>query len=136
MIPNVGDRTNYFTMNLTQPPFDDVHVRKAMNWIVDKAALQKAWGGPIPGAIATHIVPPVLYNNGLAEYDPYSTPNNAGDLAKAAGGDEAVEVRPGQDREVHRVGLQGRARDRRHPRRRHAHGPDPRGRRREDRASR
>jgi len=23
MIPNVGDRTNYFTMNLTQPPFDD-----------------------------------------------------------------------------------------------------------------
>jgi len=23
MIPNVGDRTNYFTMNLTQAPFDD-----------------------------------------------------------------------------------------------------------------
>ena len=65
-------------MNLTQPPFDDIHVRKAMNWIVDKAALQKAWGGPIPGSIATHIVPPVLFNNGLAEYDPYSTPNDAG----------------------------------------------------------
>ena len=109
MIPNVGDRTNYFTMNLTQPPFDDIHVRKAMNCIIDKAALQKAWGGPIPGSIATHIVPPVLYNNGLAEYDPYATPNEAGDLAKAAGRDEAVEVRPGQDRQVHRVGLQERA---------------------------
>jgi peptide/nickel transport system substrate-binding protein len=83
MIPNVGDRTNYLSMNVTQPPFDDVHVRKAMNWITDKAALQKAWGGPIPGSIATHIVPPVLYNNGLTEYDPYSTPNEAGDLAKA-----------------------------------------------------
>ena len=83
MIPNVGDRTNYLSMNLTQPPFDDVHVRKALNWITDKAALQKAWGGPIPGSIATHIVPPVLYNNGLTEYDPYSTPNEAGDLAKA-----------------------------------------------------
>jgi peptide/nickel transport system substrate-binding protein len=83
MVPNVGDRTNYFTMNLTQPPFDDVHIRKAMNWIVDKSALQKAWGGPIPGAIANHIVPPVLYGNGLSEYNPYSTPNNAGDLAKA-----------------------------------------------------
>jgi peptide/nickel transport system substrate-binding protein len=83
MIPNVGDRTNYLSMNLTQPPFDDAHVRKAMNWITDKAALQKAWGGPIPGSIATHIVPPVLYNNGLTEYDPYSTPNEAGDLAKA-----------------------------------------------------
>ena len=83
MIPNVGDRTNYLSMNLTQPPFDDIHVRKALNWITDKAALQKAWGGPIPGSIATHIVPPVLYNNGLTEYDPYSTPNEAGDLAKA-----------------------------------------------------
>jgi peptide/nickel transport system substrate-binding protein len=96
MIPNVGDRTNYFTMNLTQPPFDDVHVRKAMNWIVDKAALQKAWGGPIPGAIATHIVPPVLYNNGLAEYDPYSTPNNAGDQAKAAAEIKQSKYDPGK----------------------------------------
>jgi peptide/nickel transport system substrate-binding protein len=83
MIPNVGDRTNYLSMNLTQPPFDDIHVRRALNWITDKAALQKAWGGPIPGSIATHIVPPVLYNNGLAEYDPYATNGEQGDLAKA-----------------------------------------------------
>jgi peptide/nickel transport system substrate-binding protein len=96
MIPNVGDRTNYFTMNLTQPPFDDVHVRKAMNWIVDKAALQKAWGGPIPGAIGNHIVPPVLYNNGLAEYNPYATPNNAGDLAKAQAEMKQSKYDPGK----------------------------------------
>jgi peptide/nickel transport system substrate-binding protein len=96
MIPNVGDRTNYFTMNLTQAPFDDVHVRKAMNWIVDKAALQKAWGGPIPGAIATHEVPPVLYNNGLAEYDPYATPGNAGDVAKAAAEMKQSKYDPGK----------------------------------------
>ena len=25
---NSGDRTWYLTMNLTQPPFDDVHVRR------------------------------------------------------------------------------------------------------------
>jgi peptide/nickel transport system substrate-binding protein len=96
MIPNVGDRTNYLSMNLTQPPFDDVHVRKAMNWIVDKAALQKAWGGPIPGAIATHIVPPVLYNNGLAEYDPYSTPNESGDLTKAQAEMKQSKYDPGK----------------------------------------
>ncbi len=83
LLPNVGDRTWYLTMNLTQPPFDDVHVRKAMNYIMDKQALRLAWGGPIEGSIATHIVPPVLYNNGLAEYDPYATPNESGDLAKA-----------------------------------------------------
>ncbi len=96
MIPNVGDRTNYLSMNLTQPPFDDVHVRKAMNYIVDKAALQKAWGGPIPGSIATHIVPPVLYNNGLTEYDPYSTPNEAGDLGKAQAEMKQSKYDPGK----------------------------------------
>jgi peptide/nickel transport system substrate-binding protein len=96
MIPNVGDRTNYFTMNLTQAPFDDVHVRKAMNWIVDKSALQKAWGGPIPGSIGNHIVPPVLYGNGLAEYNPYATPNNAGDLAKAQAEMKQSKYDPGK----------------------------------------
>ena len=83
LLSNVGDRTWYLTMNLTQPPFDDIHVRKAMNYIMDKQALRLAWGGAIEGSIATHIVPPVLYNNGLSEYDPYATPNEAGSLAKA-----------------------------------------------------
>ena len=96
MIPNVGDRTNYFTMNLTQPPFDDVHVRKAMNWIMDKSALQKAWGGPIPGSVATHVVPPVLYNNGLAEYDPYATPNEMGSVDKAAAEIKQSKYDPGK----------------------------------------
>ena len=80
---NIGDRTWYLTMNLTQPPFDDIHVRKAMNYIIDKQSLRLAWGGAIQGQIATHIVPPVLYNGGLAEYDPYATPNEAGSMQKA-----------------------------------------------------
>ena len=96
LIPNVGDRTNYFTMNLTQPPFDDIHVRKAMNWITDKSALQKAWGGPIPGSIATHVVPPVLYANGLAEYDPYATPDEAGSVDKAAAEMKQSKYDPGK----------------------------------------
>ena len=96
MIPNVGDRTNYITMNLTQPPFDDIHVRKALNYIIDKSALQKAWGGPIPGSVATHIVPPVLYNGGLAEYDPYATANSAGDVAKAAAEMKQSKYDPGK----------------------------------------
>ena len=49
-----GDRTNYLTMNLTQPPFDDVHVRRAMNWVIDKAALVQAWGGPTVGGREPH----------------------------------------------------------------------------------
>jgi peptide/nickel transport system substrate-binding protein len=84
LLSNVGDRTWYLTMNLTQAPFDDIHVRKAMNLIMDKSALRKAWGGPVVGSIATHIAPPVMYNNGLAEYDPYATPDESGDVDKAA----------------------------------------------------
>jgi ABC-type oligopeptide transport system substrate-binding subunit len=47
-------------MNLTQPPFDDIHVRKAMNWVMDKHALVQAWGGPTIGKVAHHIVPDTL----------------------------------------------------------------------------
>jgi len=79
-----GDRTWYITMNLTQPPFDDIHVRKAANLIMDKAGLQRAWGGPIRGDIAEHIVPNTMFNGDLDDYAPYATENGAGDAAKAA----------------------------------------------------
>jgi peptide/nickel transport system substrate-binding protein len=78
-----GDRTWYITMNLGQPPFDDIHVRKAMNWVMDKAGLQRAWGGPIRGEIANHIVPDTMFNGDLDDYAPYGTENDAGDVDKA-----------------------------------------------------
>jgi peptide/nickel transport system substrate-binding protein len=80
-----GDRTWYITMNLLVPPFDDVHVRKAVNYVVDKAALQKAWGGPVVGGeIATSIEPPTVLPD-TADYDPYATPNQQGDVDAAKG---------------------------------------------------
>jgi len=79
-----GDRTWYLTMNLSQPPFDDIHVRKAVNLVMDKAAMLQAWGGSSFGQIATHIMPPIMTNNQLTQsYDPYATPGFHGDLAKA-----------------------------------------------------
>ena len=64
---NPADQTYYITLNLTQPPFDDVHVRRAMNWVMDKNGLRKAWGGPIAGEIAQHILPnPMLAENWTA----------------------------------------------------------------------
>jgi peptide/nickel transport system substrate-binding protein len=79
-----GDRTWYITMNLTQAPFDDINVRKAANLIIDKAAMQQAWGGSTSGDIATHIQPPVMSNGQLTDaYDPYATPDHRGDEAKA-----------------------------------------------------
>jgi peptide/nickel transport system substrate-binding protein len=80
---NGGDLMEYLSMNLTQPPFDDIHVRRALNWIVDKAALRQVWGGPLIGKIAGHIVPDGIFDNQLAEYDPYRTPGDHGSLAKA-----------------------------------------------------
>jgi len=80
---NSGDRTWYITMNLTQPPFDDIHVRKAMNWIMDKEGLRRAWGGSPKGDIGTHIVPDTIFNGDLDDYNPYGTEGDAGDLAKA-----------------------------------------------------
>ena len=80
---NSGDRIWYITMNLAVPPFDDINVRKAFNLVMDKEALQRAWGGPIQGEIATHIVPDAMLNEELADYDPYATPNHAGDVDAA-----------------------------------------------------
>jgi peptide/nickel transport system substrate-binding protein len=78
-----GDRTWYITMNLTEPPFDDIHVRKAVNWVMDLEGLRRAFGGPVQGDIAHHIVPNTMFNGDLDNYNPYSTPGNAGDVAKA-----------------------------------------------------
>ena len=80
---NSGDRTWYLTMNLTQAPFDDVRVRRAMNWIMDKHALVQAWGGPTIGKVANHIAPDPLLGNLLSEYAPYKTAGDRGNLAKA-----------------------------------------------------
>ena len=78
-----GDRTWYLTMNLTQPPFDDINVRKAMNWVMDKEGLRRAWGGSVKGEIAQHIVPDTMLNDELADYAPYGTEGDAGDVEKA-----------------------------------------------------
>jgi peptide/nickel transport system substrate-binding protein len=81
---NAGDRTWYLFMNLAQAPFDDIHVRKAMNWIMDKNGLRKGWGGATSGEIGNHIVPDALLNNVLKSYRPYGTPGDTGSVAKAA----------------------------------------------------
>jgi peptide/nickel transport system substrate-binding protein len=76
------DVTSYITLNLLVPPFDDIHVRKAVNYALDKAAFLKAYGGPLHGKIATHIFPPSMVNFG-GNYDPYPTANFNGDINKA-----------------------------------------------------
>ncbi|MFM8999466.1 MAG: ABC transporter substrate-binding protein [Actinomycetota bacterium] len=77
-----ADRTWYITMNLLVPPFDDIHVRKAVNFIVDKAAMLQAAGGATSGQIATTVEPPSVLAD-TADFDPYPSAEFAGDEAAA-----------------------------------------------------
>jgi peptide/nickel transport system substrate-binding protein len=78
-----GDSIRYATMNIAAPPFDDVHVRRAANFIVDKKAYIDRFGGPLSGTIATHVVLDSLENNQLVSYDPYQTSSREDALTKA-----------------------------------------------------
>jgi peptide/nickel transport system substrate-binding protein len=78
-----SDAVRYVSFNLAVPPFDDIHVRKAVNWAFDKQGFRQLRGGPSVGEIAGHIMVNSLEDNILATYDPYPTPNASGDIEKA-----------------------------------------------------
>jgi peptide/nickel transport system substrate-binding protein len=78
-----SDAVRFLEMNLASPPFDDIHVRKALNWALDKQGFLQLRGGPVFGEIAGHIMVNSLENNLLETYDPYATPDGAGDVQKA-----------------------------------------------------
>jgi peptide/nickel transport system substrate-binding protein len=81
---DLADASGYLSMNMTVPPFDDVHIRKAVNWVLDRQALLQAHGGPEVVQLATHIIPPTVLNGRLgADYNPYASEGNRGDEAKA-----------------------------------------------------
>jgi peptide/nickel transport system substrate-binding protein len=73
----------YISMNLATPPFDDVHVRKAVNLAVDKATLLDNMGGRPAGDLIGHVVLDSFEDNLLHDYDPYATPEGRGDAERA-----------------------------------------------------
>ncbi|MGH2629691.1 MAG: ABC transporter substrate-binding protein [Actinomycetota bacterium] len=80
---NPSDAVRYMEMNLANPPFDDVHVRRALNYAMDKEGLRQLRGGPLFGELAGHIMVDSLQNNLLVDFDPYATDNGSGDLEAA-----------------------------------------------------
>jgi ABC-type transport system substrate-binding protein len=84
MHSNYDNATWYISMNLTEPPFDDLHVRKAFNFAINKDAMRRIRGGPQTGDVAEHMIPPTLLQGQLTagQFDPYG-PNHAGDITKA-----------------------------------------------------
>jgi peptide/nickel transport system substrate-binding protein len=66
------------TMNLPLPPFDDVHVRRAVGLAIDEAALVSLLSKPPHGpygsnsaVVATHLAPDGLQGRLLRDFDPY-----------------------------------------------------------------
>jgi len=79
--------SRYFTLE-TNPKADtpqakisDVKVRQAINYALDKVALQRARGGPLAGDPASTILTPTLI--GFSQFNLYPSPDNKGDIAKA-----------------------------------------------------
>ena len=71
-------------MNLTQPPFDDVHVRRAMNWVMDKAALVQGLGRSAERqGREPHRRPTRCSTTSSPSSRPYKTPATAAASAKA-----------------------------------------------------
>jgi len=54
------DAIEYLPMNVLVPPFDDVHVRRAVNLALDRNAILWALGVNARGRATTHIFPPAL----------------------------------------------------------------------------
>ncbi|WP_075180931.1 ABC transporter substrate-binding protein [Pantoea sp. 1.19] len=79
-----GLNVGYLAFNLRKKPFDDVRVRQALNYAVDKKAIVEAVFGQ-SGSVADSLMPPGMlgYNDALKHYD--YNPQKARELLKQAG---------------------------------------------------
>ena len=80
---NPGDGLYYISFNLAEPPFDDVAVRRALNYATNKEGLIRIRGGPLHGEPANHIIPDFLLNDQLADYNPFPSEGSQGDIDAA-----------------------------------------------------
>jgi YVTN family beta-propeller protein len=58
--------TEFLQLNTTVRPFDDVRVRRALNYAVDRTAVARLWGGRTAASPACQVLPP-----GVLGYSPY-----------------------------------------------------------------
>jgi peptide/nickel transport system substrate-binding protein len=78
-----ADTLRYISINEALPPLDDVHVRKAINLVIDKANVGALAGGPFFASPFGHLVPDSLEDGVLVTFDPYRTTGSRGDVDAA-----------------------------------------------------
>jgi peptide/nickel transport system substrate-binding protein len=78
LFENEGNMFWSVTMNLAVPPFDDVHVRRAVARAIDRAALLELLSEPpygpyglSGGVVGTHMAPDAIEGRLLRAFDPY-----------------------------------------------------------------
>ncbi|PQZ94800.1 peptide ABC transporter substrate-binding protein [Arthrobacter sp. MYb227] len=87
--PSVKDRavraepacTTYLAMNTTKKPLDNLKVRQAINYAIDKSSLQTGGGGSQLATVANTMMVSSLL--GWNDFNAYPTPDNKGDIEKA-----------------------------------------------------
>jgi len=75
---NAYAAVEYFWMNNDVAPFNNVDVRKAVNYAINRQQMLRVWGGPSQGVVTDQILPPTM----PAWRDYHAYPNTP-DLAKA-----------------------------------------------------
>jgi len=77
------DAVRYVSMNLAVPPFDDLHVRRAIAYAIDRAAIVKELGGSVHASMTGHIALDSMEDNALLSFDRYRTQDAAARVATA-----------------------------------------------------
>lgn len=77
----LGGCTTYMGLNTTKKPLNDLKVRQAIEYAVNKQTVRDAVGGSTLADIATSIQPPTVA--GRVDYDLYPSTDHKGDLDKA-----------------------------------------------------
>ncbi|MGW7491238.1 ABC transporter substrate-binding protein [Streptomyces sp. NPDC054786] len=65
----LGQRLVYTALNTKVKPFDNIECRKAVEYAIDKKAVQTSLGGPIRGELASTVLPTDI--DGYQKYDQY-----------------------------------------------------------------
>jgi len=81
-----GAETDWLQLNTAAPPFDDIRVRKALNFAIDRAVITRLYGGHLTATPTCQLLPPNV--PGYRPYCPYTHAPGDGrwhapDLARA-----------------------------------------------------
>jgi len=84
------ESTYFFWINVNEPPFDDVQVRRAVNYAVDPRALERIYAGQLIGT--QQILPPGMPGYERYELYPYDLEKAKEMISEADPGDRQITV--------------------------------------------